>query len=36
MDLVSENNLDKRLDNVFMHHNAIRKGLNKPIFNKEN
>ena len=35
MDLVSENNLDKRLDNVLMHHNAIRKGLNKPIFNKE-
>ena len=33
MDLVSENNLDKRLDNVLMHHNAIRKGLNKPIFN---
>ena len=35
MDLISENNLDKRLDNVLMHHNAIRKGLNKPIFNKE-
>jgi len=35
MDLVSENNLDKRLDNVLMHHNAIRKGLNKPLFNKE-
>ena len=35
MDLVSENNLDKRLDNVLIHHNAIRKGLNKPIFNKE-
>jgi len=36
MDLVSEPNLDKRLDNVLLHHNAIRKGLGKKIFQKEN
>ena len=36
MDLVSESNLDKRLDNALMHHNAIRKGLGKKIFQKEN
>ena len=29
-----ENNLDKRLDNVLMHHNAIRKGLGKKIYEK--
>ncbi len=36
MDLVSESNLDNRLDNVLLHHNAIRKGLGKKIFQKEN
>ena len=36
MDLVSESNLDKRLDNALLHHNAIRKGLGKKIFQKEN
>ena len=35
MDLASENNLDKRLDVVLNHHNAIRKGLGKPEFKKE-
>ena len=35
MDLRSENNLDNRLENVLLHHNAIRKGLNKKIFEKE-
>ncbi len=34
MDLVSENNLDLRLDTVLAHHNAIRKGLGKKIFDK--
>ena len=35
MDLRSEQNLDKRLENVLMHHNAIRKGLGKKIFEKD-
>ena len=35
MDLTSENNLDKRLDVVLNHHNAIRKGLGKTEFKKE-
>ena len=35
MDLVSEKNLDHRLETVLSHHNAIRKGLEK-IFDKEN
>ena len=35
MDLASESNLDKRLDVVLSHHNAIRKGLGKPQFKKE-
>ena len=35
MDLVSEKNLDKRLETVLIHHNAIRKGLGKKIFKKE-
>jgi len=35
MDLTSEKNLDKRLDVVLNHHNAIRKGLGKPEFKKE-
>ena len=34
MDLRSESNLDKRLENVLSHHNAIRKGLNKKILEK--
>ena len=35
MDLVSEKNLDHRLETVLTHHNAIRKGLGKKIFDKE-
>ena len=35
MDLRSETNLDSRLENVLSHHNAIRKGLKKKIFKKE-
>ncbi len=35
MDLASEKNLDQRLDNALMHHNAIRKGLEKKIFEKD-
>ena len=35
MDLRSEKNLDKRLDSVLIHHNAIRKGLGKEIFEKK-
>ena len=35
MDLVSETNLDHRLETVLIHHNAIRKGLGKTIFKKE-
>ena len=34
MDLVSENNLDHRLETVLTHHNAIRKGLGKEIFKR--
>ena len=34
MDLRSESNLDNRLENVLSHHNAIRKGLKKRIFKK--
>ncbi len=34
MDLTSESNLDKRLEIVLTHHNAIRKGLGKKIFEK--
>ena len=34
MDLLSENNLERRLDTVLQHHNAIRKGLGKQIFKK--
>ena len=36
IDLMSEENLDKRLDNVLIHHNAIRRGLGKKVFEKEN
>ena len=35
MDLRSEKNLDERLDFVLLHHNAIRKGLGKKIFEKD-
>ena len=35
MDLVSESNLDQRLKVVLTHHNAIRKGLGKKIFEKD-
>ena len=35
MDLISEKNLDNRLDTVLMHHNAIRKGLGKEIYKKD-
>ncbi len=34
MDLRSEKNLDQRLETVLLHHNAIRKGLGKKIFEK--
>ena len=34
MDLISEKNLDHRLETVLMHHNAIRKGLGKELFEK--
>ncbi len=35
MDLASEENLDKRLNAVLAHHNAIRKGLGKKLFQKD-
>ncbi len=35
MDLRSELNLDQRLESVLLHHNAIRKGLGKKLFQKE-
>ena len=35
MDLRSEKNLDQRLHLVLLHHNAIRKGLGKKIFEKD-
>jgi len=34
MDLRSESNLDHRLETVLLHHNAIRKGLGKKTFQK--
>ena len=34
MDLRSETNLDARLENVLLHHNAIRKGLKKNVYKK--
>ena len=34
MDLRSESNLDTRLKNVLLHHNAIRKGLKKKLLKK--
>ncbi len=36
MDLISEKNLNHRMETVLMHHNAIRKGLGKEIYKKEN
>ena len=35
MDLRSKKNLDQRLESVLQHHNAIRKGLGKTIFEKD-
>ena len=35
MDLRSEKNLNQRLESVLLHHNAIRKGLGKKIFEKD-
>ncbi len=35
MDLVSEQNLDNRLEAVLVHHNAIRKGLGKETYKKD-
>ncbi len=35
MDLISERNLDHRLETVLIHHNAIRKGLGKKTFKKD-
>ena len=35
MDLASENNLDDRLEAALIHHNAIRKGLGKTVFKKD-
>ncbi len=35
MDLISEKNLDERLVTVLSHHNAIRRGLGKSIFQKD-
>jgi adenylosuccinate synthase len=35
MDLRSESNLDTRLKNVLLHHNAIRKGLKKKVYKQD-
>jgi len=35
MDLVSEENLNNRLETVLLHHNAIRKGLGKKVYKKD-
>ena len=35
MELRSESNLDHRLETVLLHHNAIRKGLGKKIYKKD-
>ena len=35
MDLRTEKNLNQRLETVLIHHNAIRKGLGKKIFDKD-
>jgi len=34
MDLASEENLDNRLTSALSHHNIIRKGMDKPVFEK--
>ena len=34
MDLISDQNLDHRLETVLLHHNAIRKGLGKKVYKK--
>ena len=35
MDLRSKSNLESRLENVLLHHNAIRKGLKKKVYKKD-
>ncbi len=35
MDLISEKNLENRLETALLHHNAIRKGLGKEIYHKD-
>ena len=35
MDLRSKKNLDDRLKNVLLHHNAVRKGLKKKVYKKD-
>ena len=35
MDLRSPSNLEKRLENVLLHHNAVRKRLKKKIYKKD-
>ncbi len=35
MDLVSEKNIDHRLETALLHHNVIRKGLGKEIYKKD-
>ena len=35
MDLVSAENLDHRLEKILLHHNAIRKGLGKEVYKKD-
>ena len=35
MDLLSDENLDHRLETVLLHHNAIRKGLGKNVYKKD-
>ena len=35
MDLIAKDSLDKKLEAVLFHHNAIRKGMGKEIFKKE-
>ena len=35
MDLVSTENLDNRLETALLHHNAIRKGLGKEVYKKD-
>ncbi|MFL2896508.1 MAG: adenylosuccinate synthase [Candidatus Pelagibacter sp.] len=35
MDLISEKNLENRLENALSHHNFIRKGMGKQIFKKD-